>query len=74
MVTGFSPRKRELALYLGETIRSSPLMAKLGKHTTGHGCLYLKRLDDVDRGVLKTLIEDSGAAIRGQNSKGHRSR
>ena len=71
MVTGFSPRKRELVLYLGETIRSSPLMATLGKHTTGQGCLYLKRLDDVDRGVLKRLIEDSVAAVRAQD---HRSR
>ena len=68
MVTGFSPRKRELVLYLGETIHTSPLMATLGRHTTGQGCLYLKRLDDVDRTVLKTLIEESVAAIRAQHS------
>jgi hypothetical protein len=70
MVTGFSPRKRELVLYLGETIQTSPLMAKLGKHTTGQGCLSIRRLDDVDRTVLKKLIEASVAAIRRQSGKG----
>ncbi|HZI78725.1 MAG TPA: DUF1801 domain-containing protein [Vicinamibacterales bacterium] len=67
MITGFSPRKQELVLYLGENIQNSALMAKLGKHKIGQGCLYIKRLDDVDRTVLKKLIEESIAVIRKQH-------
>jgi hypothetical protein len=59
-VIGFSPRKRDLTLYnaLGSPRRDA-LLKSLGKHTTGKGCLYIKRLADVDLDVLKTLIEDS---------------
>jgi hypothetical protein len=66
MITGFSPRTQDLVLYLGENIRRSALMARLGKHKTGQGCLYIKRLEDVDRTVLKQLIEESVAIIRKQ--------
>jgi hypothetical protein len=69
MITGFSPRKQDLVLYLGENIQKSPLMAKLGKHKTGQGCLYIKRLDDVDRTVLEQLIEESVAVLRKQYSR-----
>jgi hypothetical protein len=64
MITGFSPRKQDLVLYLGDTIQTSPLMAKLGKHKTGQGCLHIKRLDDVDRTVLEKLIAESVTALR----------
>ena len=40
------------------------LLAKLGKHTTGKGCLYIKKLADVDQKVLKDLIVKSVAAKR----------
>jgi hypothetical protein len=40
------------------------LLAKLGKHTTGKGCLYIKKLADVDQKVLETLITKSVAARR----------
>jgi hypothetical protein len=39
------------------TKRQTALLKKLGKHKVGGGCLYIKRLDDVDPGVLKALIE-----------------
>ena len=39
-------------------------MAKLGKHKTGKGCLYINKLDDVDRGVLRTLIKAAVAGTR----------
>jgi hypothetical protein len=35
------------------------LLKKLGKHTIGKGCLYIKRLDDIDLPTLKSLIEES---------------
>ena len=56
----FSPRKKELVLYgMGGSDRHPELMKKLGKHSTGKGCLYIKRLADVDMKVLKALITAS---------------
>jgi hypothetical protein len=56
-VTGFSPRKQALTLYaLGHWEPHAELLAKLGKHSLGVGCLYIKRLADVDLTVLNTLI------------------
>ncbi|HKD05049.1 MAG TPA: DUF1801 domain-containing protein [Bryobacteraceae bacterium] len=62
-IVGFSPRKAGLVLY--GTIGFSgalELLSRLGKHTTGKGCLYVKRMSDIDAGVLKELIEGSVAA------------
>ena len=57
---GFSPRKKELVLYgMGGSDRHPELMNKLGKHRTGKGCLYIRRLADVDMKVLKALITAS---------------
>jgi len=64
LLTGFSPRKQDLVLYLGPGLDNKSLLAKLGKHTVGKGCLYVKRLDDVSRPVLRALIEKSVAAMR----------
>ena len=60
MLTGFSPRKQNLTLYLmhGFDVHKD-LLKKLGKYTTGMGCLYIKTLDDVDRKVLKELVTAS---------------
>jgi hypothetical protein len=63
-LTGFSPRKPNLVLYLGPGLENKELMARLGKHKTGKGCLYIKRLDDIDRTVLKQLIVQSVAEMR----------
>ena len=53
---GFSPRKPSLVLYLGDALQDASLMSRLGKYKAGKGCLYIKTLDDVDRGVLRDLI------------------
>jgi hypothetical protein len=59
-LTGFSPRKQNLTLYIMAGFARYPaLMRKLGKHQTGKSCLYLKRLADVDRAVLTELVEAS---------------
>ena len=58
-VTGFSPRSGSLVVYLGPGIDNDKLMRKLGKHKAGKGCLYVNKLDDVDRKVLRQLIEYS---------------
>jgi hypothetical protein len=59
-VIAFSPRKRHLTLYLslGDG-RQAELLAKLGQHSRTKGCLYIKRLADVDQTVLKKLIKNS---------------
>ena len=59
---GFSPRKQNITLYilLGAN-HENPLLQKLGKHSTGKGCLYIKRLADVDKKVLQELIKESFA-------------
>jgi hypothetical protein len=57
MRVGFSPRKAALALYLtGDIAAHADLTAKLGKHGTGKGCLYIKKLADVDPAVLRRLV------------------
>jgi hypothetical protein len=57
LATGFSPRKAELSIYLmagGEAL--APILARLGPHRMAKACLYVKRLDAVDEGVLRDLI------------------
>jgi hypothetical protein len=69
-IVGFSPRKAANVLY-GTTGFSGAdaLLAKLGKHTTGKGCLYIKKLADVDMKVLETLVEKAVAATRARQAK-----
>ena len=56
-LVGFSPRKQNLTLYLsGGFADAGPLLAELGKHTTGKGCLYLRSLEDVHLPTLERLI------------------
>ena len=57
MITGFSPRKANLSLYILSGLdKETALLKKLGKHTTGKGCLYIKKLADVDVKLLEELI------------------
>lgn len=55
--TGFSPRKSALTIYgLKDLPEGAALLPKLGTYTEGAGCIYVKKLDDVDPGVLRKLI------------------
>ncbi len=57
---GFSPRAKELVLYVLTEDKDQPaLLDRLGKHRTGKSCLYIKRLADVDEGVLEQLTRGS---------------
>ncbi len=59
-VTGFSPRKQNLTIYIMPGFSRYPsLMKKLGKYKTGKSCLYLKKLEDVDLKVLRQLVSQS---------------
>lgn len=65
MLTGFSPRKQNLTVYLMDgTQRHQELLDRLGPHKTGKSCLYLKSLGEVDPDILRRLITDSVAAVR----------
>ena len=60
LLTGFSPRKSSLTLYvLSGFDGEADLLKKLGKHKTGVGCLYINKLTDVDINVLEELITKS---------------
>ena len=60
ILAGFSPRKQALTIYnMGDFDGRDDLLNQLGKHSTGGGCLYIKRLDDVDVPTLKHLITES---------------
>jgi len=64
-ITGFSPRKRDLTVYVMNGFGAyDDLMKKLGRHRHSKSCLYLKRLDDVDLGVLEALITKSVQDMR----------
>jgi len=70
LIVGFSPRKAANVLYGAIGFDGAEaLLAKLGKHTTGKGCLYIKKLADVDLNVLETLIENAVEAKRARHSK-----
>src|SRR5579863_7894266 len=62
---GFSPRKAATVLYgLIGSSDAPALLAKLGRHTTGKGCLYIKKLADVDQVVLEALAVKCVASSR----------
>jgi hypothetical protein len=64
MATGFSPRKPETVVYINTGYENEgPLLARLGPHRIGKSCLYLKRMADIDQGVLEELIRGGIAAL-----------
>ena len=70
MVTGFSPRKANLTIYIMIGFEEeAALMQKLGKHTTGKSCLYIKKLSDVDLKVLESLTVKGVQAMAKQRIK-----
>lgn len=61
-VMGFSPRKSGLTLYLMPGLRKlAPLLEKLGRHKTSAGCLYIRRLADVDPVALRKILRSAAA-------------
>jgi hypothetical protein len=73
-ITSFSPRKKDLTLYVMMGYEKYPeLMAKLGKHSVGKSCLYIKRLSDIHlptlKKLIKTGIQDLKAHTKAQSAK-----
>lgn len=61
-VAAFAPRADRITLYLTcDLARHRALLARLGKHTKGKGCLHLRRLSDVDAAVLEELVRSAVA-------------
>lgn len=58
---GFSPRKAQISIYLSQPDdeKRAEKLTRLGKHKMGKGCLYIKKVTDIDPAVLKELIQDS---------------
>jgi len=68
-LAGFSPRKANLTLYITSGFEQfEELRARLGKHTIGKSCLYVKRLSDLDEATLRELIGRSVEHMRATNS------
>ena len=66
-LTGCSPRKQNHTIYLTCGMpKNKTLLTKLGKHKTSVGCLYFKKLEDVDIEILKKIITDSVATTKNQ--------
>jgi hypothetical protein len=69
MLTGFSPRKQNLTLYIMQGLtKERDLLKDLGKHKTGGGCLYINKLADVDMAVLEKLIKKSFTAMKAEHT------
>jgi hypothetical protein len=66
-LAGFSPRSQHLVIYLASEFgdRYQPVLARLGPHKAGQGCLYVKRLGDVDEAALRELIDRSVRVHKG---------
>jgi hypothetical protein len=64
-LVGFSPRKANLVLYMAaeEPVRAD-MLARLGKHKSGKGCIYLNRLSDVDQAVLREMARVSVETLK----------
>jgi hypothetical protein len=59
-LAGFSPRKQNLTLYIMAGFdQYDELLQKLGKHSTGKSCLYIKRVEDIDLTTLRELVKQS---------------
>jgi hypothetical protein len=62
---GFASRKAALTVYLGLELDSlAELLGRLGTHKTGKGCIYIKRLSDVDPGALELLVAEAYARMK----------
>lgn len=71
-LAAFAIRGRDLVVYVyAESKEQKALLARLGKHSMGKSCLYFRRLDDLDRSVLKQIVAGSIAEFRQQYGSEH---
>lgn len=59
-LTGLASRSNAIALYLSSNFeKREDLLSKFGKHKTGKGCIYVQKLEDIDTGILITMVKNS---------------
>ncbi len=64
-LTGFSPRKQNISVYaMPVSDKPNPLLDTLGKHKATKGCIYIKKLDDINLTVLEQIIDQSVKALK----------
>jgi len=69
-LVGFSSRKGDISIYLStEAPQREALLAKLGRHRMGKGCLYIRSLGEVDAAVLEKLVAGAAAARKRQDTR-----
>jgi len=65
LATGFSPRKQSFSIYIMDHFDDHQMsLSKLGKHKVSKACLYVKKLEDIDQKVLKTMIRESAEYMK----------
>jgi hypothetical protein len=62
-LVGFAPRKDKISLYVMLGLGDKKLLSSLGKHKAGVGCLYITKLEDVKKDVLRDIIAKSVSEI-----------
>ena len=68
-LTGFSSRKSDISLYLtASVLEQEELLSKLGKHKASKGCLYVRKLSDVDLKILERLVVSAVASRKERHS------
>ncbi len=65
-ITGFSPRSKNISIYLLAGLENEPLLNNLGKHKTGKSCLYVQKLEHIELNILESLIRKSVDFIKSQ--------
>lgn len=69
MITGFASRKTELTLYLSCGLEAfAGHLARLGRHRSGKGCIYIKKLADIDTGVLTEMVRMSHESMAARDN------
>jgi hypothetical protein len=58
-LAGLSPRANAITLYLSNVKEKEDLLKKLGKHKTGGGCIYIQKLEDIDKAILTKMVDNS---------------
>jgi len=68
-LTGFAPRKQNISIYIMTGFpQYENLLAKLGPHKTGMGCLYIKKMADIDQAILKEMITSSYEQMKSKHT------
>jgi hypothetical protein len=66
-LAGIASRANAITLYLGDFDKKEELLSKFGKHKTGNGCIYIQKLEDIDKGILIKMVKNSIEHRKKQN-------